>query len=89
MLDVKKIPDWVRDVPRRERQLILAIAREYEACSTIQLTAAVLSISYELCFDYTVKLCQCGLLDITQNGYKLKPQYIKEVSDERGEKTTI
>ena len=46
------------------------------------MAAYALNITPYLCYEYTNKLCQCGLLDIGPDGYKLKPEYIKEVDHE-------
>ena len=82
MIDKKKLPDWIKETPNREKALIIAILQEYVERSTIDLTAYALNITPYLCYEYTNKLCQCGLLDIGPDGYKLKPEYIKEVDHE-------
>ena len=46
------------------------------------MAAYALNITPYLCYEYTNKLCQCGLLDIGPDGYLLKPEYIKEVDNE-------
>jgi len=82
MIDKKKIPLWLRTTPSRERGLMYSILQEYEQWCTIEMAAYALNITPYLCYEYTNKLCQCGLLDIGPDGYLLKPEYTREVDHE-------
>jgi len=46
------------------------------------MAAVMLNITNYLCYDFTKKIFECGLLDIGPDGYKLKPEYTKEVDHE-------
>ena len=46
------------------------------------MAAVMLNITNYLCYDFTKKLFECGLLDIGPDGYKLKPEYTREVDHE-------
>ena len=82
MLDKKKMPMWLRTTPGRERGLMYSLLQEYEQWCTIEVAAVMLNITNYLCYDLTKKLFECGLLDIGPDGYKLKPEYKKEVDRE-------
>ena len=82
MIDKRKLPLWLRTTPGRERGLMYSILQQYEQWCTIEMAAVMLNITPYLCYEYTNKLCQCGLLDIGPDGYLLKPEYIKEVDHE-------
>jgi hypothetical protein len=82
MIDVKKLPLWLRLTPVRERALQYAVLREYEHWGRIQDVAEKLNISPYLCYQFSQKFYESDLLDIGPEGYQLKPKYTKEVPHE-------